>query len=158
MLDLLGEHREVLCSGDASRGLVHGDCNGRNVLVGGTGAESRWIAGILDWESAFLGGRLWDIGSLFRYSRRYRPDFRDRFVQGYESMGVGLPRDWWLLARLLDSTRLVAILDEDRSLPMVFAECRTLIRELVADTRRFEIPRAHTIPADAGARRRRAGA
>lgn len=38
-----------------------------------------------------------------------------------------MPEGWWRIARLLDSTRLVEILNEERELPVVFAECRELI-------------------------------
>jgi aminoglycoside phosphotransferase (APT) family kinase protein len=113
--DLLFEH---------GRGLVHGDLGGRNILVE---QDEREISGVIDWETAAAGSALWDVGSLFRYSRRYSPEFRKRFEQGYRAGGGELPRDWWRTARLLDATRLVGILNEERELPGVFAECRELI-------------------------------
>jgi hypothetical protein len=64
--------------------LVHGDLGGRP-RGRRTGAVD--IAGVLDWESAGSGAPLWHVGSLFRYSRRYAPAFRDRFVRGYRSTG-----------------------------------------------------------------------
>lgn len=115
-------------------GLVHGDFGGRNVLVRAEGDD--WvIAGLLDWECARAGAPLWDVGSLFRYSHRYPAEFRDRFAAGYRAEGGPLPHDWWLLARLLDSSRLVAILSEPRDLADVVAECRALIDAVVCDFR-----------------------
>lgn len=118
------EPRLLALSG--SRGLLHGDFGGRNVLV--RGEAGAWeISGLLDWEAAAHGAALWDVGSLFRYPRRYSPEFRDSFARGYHAAGGALGIGWWHAARLLDATRLVRILGEERELPNVFAECRDLI-------------------------------
>jgi hypothetical protein len=85
-----------------------------------------------------VGSGLWDVGSLFRYPRRYSPEFRAEFERGYRAARGELPDDWWPAARLLDSTRLVAILAEPQELPSVFAECRELIAAIVADVPRSE--------------------
>ncbi|HEX2092063.1 MAG TPA: aminoglycoside phosphotransferase family protein [Longimicrobiaceae bacterium] len=130
---LLDRYEGVLCSLDATRGLVHGDLGGRNVLVAPAGHGAWRVSGLLDWESATVGGALWDVGSLFRYSRRYAPTFLAQFARGYRAAGGELPGDWWLIARLLDATRVVSILDEPRPLPGVFAECRELIDALLVD-------------------------
>ncbi|HEX2078894.1 MAG TPA: aminoglycoside phosphotransferase family protein [Longimicrobium sp.] len=115
-------------------GLLHGDFGGRNILVN-AGKTGRWeISGLLDWESAARGAVLWDVGSFFRYSRRYSPGFRDRFAGGYRAEGGELGRGWWRAARLLDATRLVRILGEERELPNVFAECRDLVGSLLEDS------------------------
>jgi hypothetical protein len=42
-------------------------------------------------------------------------------------------RPWHRASRLLDATRVVEILNEDRDLPAVFAECRELIVALVTE-------------------------
>jgi hypothetical protein len=44
-----------------------------------------------------------------------------------------MPDDWLQTARLLDSTRLVAILNGERELPVVFAELRELIEAMIAE-------------------------
>jgi Ser/Thr protein kinase RdoA (MazF antagonist) len=115
---------------DERHGLVHGDFGGRNVLVRQAGTGMWEISGVLDWECAAAGSAMWDVGSLFRYHRRYAPEFRERFATAYRGTGGILPDDWWYTARLLDATRLVGILSEDRDLPTVFAECRELIEQL----------------------------
>jgi hypothetical protein len=118
---------------DRPAALVHGDFGGRNVIVRDVGG-GRWApVGVLDWETAAVGSRLWDVGSLFRYPRRYGPAFRAAFADGYRSAGGSLPADWWAAARLLDATRLVALLAAPRELPTVFADCRDLIATLVAE-------------------------
>jgi Ser/Thr protein kinase RdoA (MazF antagonist) len=113
--------------------LVHGDLGGRNLMVSENGASSHRIAGLIDWEHAAAGWPLSDVGSLFRYSTRFPPRFRDRFHQGYEEAGGSLPEDWWRTVRLLDSTRLVGILAGDRDLPGIFQECHGLLERLVDD-------------------------
>jgi aminoglycoside phosphotransferase (APT) family kinase protein len=113
--------------------LVHGDLSGRNI-IGAVAEEGVWrISGLIDWEAAFSGSALWDIGSLFRYPKRYSETFRQRFERGYRDAGGTLPEDWLRTARLLDSTRLVEILNGERELPIVFAECRELIEAIVAE-------------------------
>ncbi len=122
-----------LAAADRAHGLAHGDFGGRNIIV--VPAENeRWrIVALLDWEQAFAGATLWDVGSLFRYTERYSDRFRERFERGYRDAGGALARDWYRTARLLDATRVVAILDEDRDLPTVFAECRDLVAALVTE-------------------------
>jgi aminoglycoside phosphotransferase (APT) family kinase protein len=124
-----------LCALDRAFSLVHGDLGGRNIIVL-PGDDGNWrITGLIDWETVFFGSALWDIGSLFCYSRRYSETFRQRFEKGYWKAGGSLPEDWWRTARLLDATRSVATLNEERELPVVFAECRDLIEVIVADLR-----------------------
>jgi Ser/Thr protein kinase RdoA (MazF antagonist) len=113
-------------------GMLHGDFGGRNILVSQDSEASWRIAGLIDWEAAGRGCRLWDVGSLFRYGNRYSVDFRDRFEEGYNAMGE-LPCDWYRRCRLLDSLRLLDIVNGERELPDVFAECRGLIRSVIDD-------------------------
>jgi aminoglycoside phosphotransferase (APT) family kinase protein len=128
----LAAARPRLLAREGRPGLLHGDFGGRNVLVG-VGEAGRWeVRAILDWESASRGAALFDVGSLFRYPRRYSPAFREGFARGYRAAGAELPRGWLHAARLLDATRLVDTLGEPRELPAVFDECRALIAELLA--------------------------
>jgi aminoglycoside phosphotransferase (APT) family kinase protein len=113
--------------------LVHGDLSGRNVLVA-LDEDGGWrLSGLIDWEAAFSGSSLWDVGSLFRYPKRYSETFRQRFERGYRDAGGALPEDWLRTSRLLDATRLVATLNEERELPVVFAECRELLEAVIAE-------------------------
>jgi aminoglycoside phosphotransferase (APT) family kinase protein len=117
---------------DRAFSLGHGDLSGRNLIVLPADGGDWRIAGLIDWETVFFGSSLWDIGSLFRYAKRYSENFRQRFERGYGEAGGTLPEDWWRTARLLDATKLVATLNEERELPLVFAECRELIEILVS--------------------------
>jgi len=100
--------------------LVHGDFGGRNILVGDA-------ITIVDWEAATTGSALWDVGSLFRYAKRYDAAFCADFARGYG----GLPDGWHRMARILDATRLIEALDEDREAPGYHEDCRALLAALV---------------------------
>jgi aminoglycoside phosphotransferase (APT) family kinase protein len=130
---LLEEHARELAPHQEQLELVHGDFGGRNLLV--TGAADAWrITGLIDWEMAFRGWGLWDVGSLFRYRRRFGASFRDGFAHGYAQTGGALPADWFRLARLLDATRSVATLAEElEHLQDVFADCREVLEGVVQD-------------------------
>ena len=118
---------------DRAACLVHGDLGGRNILVAPAGDGAWRVSGLIDWEAAFAGAALWDVGRVFRYARRYSETFCERFERAYRDTGGDLPEDWWRTARLLDATRLVEILNEERELPVVFAECRELIEAVVGE-------------------------
>jgi aminoglycoside phosphotransferase (APT) family kinase protein len=131
--DRLEKNSTILHTPDQTSVLVHGDFGGRNILVD-AGENGKWgISGVIDWEEAAVGPALWDVGSLFRYPRRYAEEFRALFARGYNAAGGRLPRDWWLVARTIDAMRLVAILSEERELPGVFADCVELIQSIVVD-------------------------
>ena len=93
---------------------------------------------MIDWETTTTGSPLVDIGSLFRYSKRYDRAFCDAFARGYRDAGGELPEDWLLTSRLLDATWLVDMLDDEQEHPHVFADCVRLVANLVADVDALE--------------------
>lgn len=112
--------------------LVHGDFLGRNILV--EPADGAWrIVGLIDWELACCGWGLWDVGNLFRYARCYSPSFRSEFARGYCQAGGVLPADWYRTSRLLDATRSIALLTEERELPETFADCCEILAGVITD-------------------------
>jgi aminoglycoside phosphotransferase (APT) family kinase protein len=131
--DSLNGSSSILRALDHTSVLVHGDFGGRNILVKAAEGGGFGIGGVIDWEDAAAGSALWDVGSLFRYPRRYSEEFRALFARGYRAAGGKLPPDWWVSARMIDATRLAAILSEERELPGVFADCVELIESIVAD-------------------------
>lgn len=130
--DYLSHSAYALRALDKTTGLVHGDFGGRNILVKALWGGEWEISGVIDWEEAAKGSPLWDVGGLFRYHRRYSEEFRRLFAQGYEAAGGRLPPDWCMVARTIDSVRLVDILNEERELPGVYAECIELIQSILA--------------------------
>jgi aminoglycoside phosphotransferase (APT) family kinase protein len=86
---------------DEEARLVHGDFNGRNLLV--RCLAGRWsVVAVLDWEFAVSGSPLGDLGNFLRYERAAHPLAEPHFSAGYLHAGGALPRDWWRLARVLD--------------------------------------------------------
>ena len=115
--------------------LSHGDLGHRNVIVQRRGARWR-VGGLIDWETTTTGSPLFDIGSLFRYANRHDSEFRAAFARGYaEASGSALPEDWLVTARLLDSTWLIDLLDDETEIPAVFDDCRRLLVRLVDELR-----------------------
>ena len=112
--------------------LVHGDFGGRNILVAPIAGTWR-PTGLIDWENASLGTPLWDIGTLFRYTHRFSTRFRADFARGFHAAGGTLPPDWWGVARLLDATVVVGILESTDDLEEVERECRALIEVFSRD-------------------------
>ncbi|HKR01698.1 MAG TPA: aminoglycoside phosphotransferase family protein [Pyrinomonadaceae bacterium] len=139
LLDCLKRSAPALCALDDVSVLVHGDFGGRNILVSVEESGEWGISGVIDWEEAAAGSALWDVGSLFRYPRRYSAEFRALFEKGYRAEGGELSPDWWPVARTCDAMRLVAILNEERELPGVFAECAELIRSIVSGSRSDDV-------------------
>ncbi|MGW8666331.1 phosphotransferase [Streptomyces niveus] len=89
--------------------LVHHDFNPKNVLV--SQENGRWRVGaVLDWEQAFSGSPLYDVGNMLRFAHLYPPQFADGFVAGCRN-GDGLLRPGWrALSRALDLFTLADIL------------------------------------------------
>jgi aminoglycoside phosphotransferase (APT) family kinase protein len=98
-MDLLAEERR----------LVHSDFGGPNLMVDRVGG--RWcVSGAIDWEFAFSGPPLVDVGHMMRYERRGRPLVEPWFSEGYLAGGGTLPQDWRDLARAVDLMALCEFL------------------------------------------------
>jgi fructokinase len=92
----------------ASR-LVHSDFNPKNLLV--TLDRSGWtVTAVLDWEFAFSGSPLADVGNMLRFAGDYPPAYVDGFVAGFRGAGGHLPPDWREISRALDLYALVDFL------------------------------------------------
>ena len=90
-MDPLGEERR----------LVHSDFGFSNLLV--DRVDGRWrVSGVIDWEFAFSGPPLVDVGHMMRYERRGQPRVEPWFSEGFRAGGGTLPPDWRELARAVD--------------------------------------------------------
>jgi len=83
--------------------LLHGDFKIAN-LHRGTGEQLL----VLDWEMAYAGSALVDLGSLFRWEPS--PQFELGFIEAYQKGGGVLVPDWRSWARLMDLVSLVGLL------------------------------------------------
>ena len=115
---------------DEEARLVHGDFNGRNLLV--RCLAGRWsVAAVLDWEFAVSGSPLGDLGNFLRYERAAHPLAEPHFSAGYLHAGCALPRDWRRLARVLDAAAICENLTHDQLQDTTIAELLELVRRMV---------------------------
>jgi aminoglycoside phosphotransferase (APT) family kinase protein len=117
---------------DEEARLVHGDFNGRNLLV--RCLAGRWqVVAVLDWEFAVSGSPLNDVGNFLRYERALGPVAEPHFSAGYRHAGGVLPRGWRRLARVLDTAAICESLTHDQLPDGAIAELVELVRAIVED-------------------------
>ncbi|TMU87532.1 aminoglycoside phosphotransferase family protein [Bacillus sp. BHET2] len=87
--------------------LVHSDFNPLNILVNEK-VDSLTISAILDWEYAFSGSPLTDIGNMLRYEGITTKGLLEPFIVSYIKSGGSLPEKWLRKSKLLD---LLALCD-----------------------------------------------
>jgi aminoglycoside phosphotransferase (APT) family kinase protein len=108
--------------------LVHGDYKRSNLLMTRTGCA--WsVSAVLDWEFAFAGPPLVDVGLFLRAGEGLPDGFRDAFASCYRDAGGELPDDWLALSRLIDVVSQMTFLDDPRDRPRVFAETTLVLQE-----------------------------
>jgi len=104
---------------DGDSRLVHSDYNPKNLLVarhggvshGARGAGGGWsVTAVLDWEFAFSGSPLHDVGNMLRFTSEIPPAFAAAFTGGFGAAGGRLPADWREISRALDLYALAELL------------------------------------------------
>jgi Ser/Thr protein kinase RdoA (MazF antagonist) len=110
--------------------LVHGDYKRSNLLLRRS-ARAWDVAAVLDWEFAFAGPPLIDVGLFLRAGEALPAGFRDTFAAGYRSAGGELPSDWLHLSRLIDLISQVTFLSDPRDRPRLIAETTRVVEETV---------------------------
>lgn len=122
-------HGEYLTRIEGQAALVHGDFKGGNILV--SRAAGRWaVAAVLDWEFAFAGPPVFDLGQLLRYSDRVDPAFERGVIAGFTAAGGELAPNWKRTARLVDFANLCDFLAR----PQQDAARSQEVQELLAAT------------------------
>jgi aminoglycoside phosphotransferase (APT) family kinase protein len=85
----------------SARQLVHSDYNGKNLLV--VAGDGEWaVSAVLDWEFAFSGSPLTDVGNMLRFPGEQPPGFAGAFIAGYRDAGGRLPEHWREISEALD--------------------------------------------------------
>lgn len=109
---------------ETDRSLVHADFNGKNILL--RSRNERWeVSAILDWEFAFSGTSLFDIGNMLRFEHEMHPAFRPAFLSGFTGDGGALPENWEAIARTVDVVNLCEFLTNDQG--RFFEQARQLV-------------------------------
>jgi len=97
---------------DANPCLVHSDFGNRNILV--REENGKWeVSGVLDWEFAFSGSPLLDVGHFLRYEQIDKPLREPNFSRAFIENGGNLPDNWREIVRVIDLTALVECLTHD---------------------------------------------
>jgi aminoglycoside phosphotransferase (APT) family kinase protein len=128
LLRFIEENAYRLAPLQAEAHLLHSDYKPWNLLVRG-----QQIAAVLDWEFAFSGMPLNDVGIFLRHSASLPADYRDGFVAGYLEAGGELPGDWLRLARIIDLISLCYFLERPEDDPAVLRDVRPLIETTLRD-------------------------
>jgi Ser/Thr protein kinase RdoA (MazF antagonist) len=120
---LWDENAEQLDAVCRSPVLIHSDFKVSNL---------KWVpdeqqALILDWEFAWAGPSLFDIGQLLRWNPP--PPFLRGFKRGYRANGGALPENWRHLAELLDLLNLVDFLNREPPDPVRNGDVARRIRQ-----------------------------
>jgi aminoglycoside phosphotransferase (APT) family kinase protein len=94
--------------------LVHADFNPKNLLVDpATGG----VTGVLDWEFAFAGAPLTDLGNLLRFETD--PVFAAAAAGTYVDRAPDVPPDWLEVARAIDLFSLIDLSARQRATSVV---------------------------------------
>lgn len=92
--------------------LTHADYDPANILV--SEINGQWkITAVLDWEFAFAGTYLLDIGMMLRYSHKLPDYYETSFIRGIEDSSPSLPSDWKKQAKLMDLLCLLQLLHDN---------------------------------------------
>jgi aminoglycoside phosphotransferase (APT) family kinase protein len=100
----------LLATVAGARQLLHSDFNPKNILV-----RDSAVVAVLDWEFAFAGTPLFDIGNMLRFSDGYPPAYVDGFVAGFRAGGGHLPARWREITEALDLFALADFLARPES-------------------------------------------
>lgn len=122
--------RDLLPALDGKYALVHGDYKRSNVLMR-QHARTWQVAAVLDWEFAFAGPPLTDVGLFLRAGSALPPGFSEAFVHAYRDAGGELPSEWLRLSRLVDLISQVTFLQDPIEKPRQFAETRSVVEETI---------------------------
>jgi aminoglycoside phosphotransferase (APT) family kinase protein len=125
-LRAVARRARTLTATPARTALVHADFNPKNLLVDpATGG----VTGVLDWEFAYAGAPLGDLGNLLRFEAD--PVFAAAAAGTYTDRAPDVPPDWLEVARALDLYALIDLAARDAATPVV-----TAARDLLLATAR----------------------
>jgi aminoglycoside phosphotransferase (APT) family kinase protein len=106
--------------------LVHGDFDGSNILV--HRADDQWrVSGVVDWEYAIAATPLVDLGHILRPPFGDIESFEHSLIEGFQSHGGVLARQWKRACRLLDLINWVSFLNRPAPGSQVIESSREMI-------------------------------
>jgi aminoglycoside phosphotransferase (APT) family kinase protein len=107
--------------------LVHSDFNPKNLLMRPNDHGTWRVSAVLDWEYAFSGSGLFDLGNMLRFPQDLSPGFAEHFPGAYEKADGALPGRWQEISEALDLFALSDLLTRSPDHPL-FAQAAAAIR------------------------------
>lgn len=92
------------------RSLIHADYKDGNILVQ-RGPDGWRVTAVLDWEFAFVGASVFDLGMLLRREATLPPGFASACVAAYRAHGGFAPPGWRRMTLLMDLINLCDFLN-----------------------------------------------
>lgn len=112
--------------------LVHSDFRDSNLLVAREAGVWR-VTGALDWEFAFAGPSLFDLGSLLRREATLLPSgFAGHVVAAYRARGGFAPPGWRRMTLLMDLMNLCGFADMPATRGAMLTDVTSLIEATAA--------------------------
>jgi Ser/Thr protein kinase RdoA (MazF antagonist) len=112
------------------RALIHADYKDGNILV--RRDPDGWrVTAVLDWEFAFVGPSIFDLGSLLRREATLPPGFADACVAAYRAEGGFAPPNWRRMTLLMDLINLCDFLNARRPRAAMLADITALVHSTV---------------------------
>lgn len=135
VLNFSQEHAFLLDNPGEQNSLVHSDFNPLNILV--EEDSSIRISAILDWEYAFSGSPLMDIGNMLRYECVTSISMLKPFILSYRENGGVLPHKWLQKAKLLDLIALLDLLNKEDCGKVRVKDITGLISNMMEEWERY---------------------
>ncbi|MCF6409572.1 phosphotransferase family protein [Pseudalkalibacillus salsuginis] len=136
VLNFSQEHTNLIEHLGDQNSLIHGDFNPLNLMVEGKVGKVD-ITGILDWEYAFSGSPLMDVGNMLRYENVSNTKIFDPFISSYQKHGGHLPAQWLQKAKLLDLIALCDLLNKKECGEARVIDIKKLIQKTMDEWDRF---------------------
>ena len=110
LLAQIDAHAGVLAALADTRSLIHADYKDGNILV--RRDPDGWrVTAVLDWEFAFAGASIFDLGSLLRREATLPQGFAAACVTAYRAAGGFAPLGWRRMTLLMDLINLCDFLN-----------------------------------------------
>jgi aminoglycoside phosphotransferase (APT) family kinase protein len=113
-------HRPDLHEPSMTRQLCHSDFNQKNLLIRRNANGRHELAAVLDWEFAFSGSGVIDIGNLLRFEHESPAVESNWFADAYRTAGGHLDQAWREQALFADLLAQCAFLINPEELPKTF--------------------------------------
>ncbi len=137
LLTQVDAHADELAPLSDQRALIHADYKDGNILVE-RGPDGWRVTAVLDWEFAFAGASVFDLGSLLRREATLPLGFAAACVAAYRAHGGFAPTGWRRMTLLMDLINLCDFLNAPDLRAGMRADVSGLIRATVERLERGE--------------------